>query len=769
MMVFSLSLHTKANSYETKKISLHYNRNDFTYHFDEDSCVLVTTDKYFYAFGSDSYSPALPLISINVLIGDNDEYSEFSCNVVESVLMSNIRMLPNPTCVTTNQFYDHEKRHEEVKYSQAEYPQFPVKYVGTHMVDGYRMLGFLVIPLKYDAINGVLLINDTIDLEIKLGKRIHKEKPSHSSNPMVIENVRLMVVNKDDIYRLYDLKDISGNRRESSNNNDKSYIVVTNDSLKPFFEPLINWKTRKGIKACVETTEHIDSIINDTISLQLKIKRYLKMCKDSFHTNFVLLGGDDSVVPAQMCYGRYRAKDNSGIVRIYEEYTPTDLFYACFGEPFNWNRNGNEKIGEKEDSIDLSQSIVLTRIPVRSISDVKAFVSKQLMYEINPPIENWNNTFLMVGCIIDNYFNQNNEIISDAQKFSEIMYANHIENKGWTGNKKRFYDTGTDFSVNPPYILNPQNLQTQLSNGYSFVNICTHGSQTSIGLDNYTYYERDSAGTLINHQPSIIVTDACNTNAFDSSVGFNNDPCLSESFLRNPKSGVIAYLGSSREGLFSIFDGGTSMEFVSTFYDKLFQEADYQGFGKIVNSMRYVFINDCYEDNHRWIMFGFNPMGDPEMPIYISQPKVFNEVDFNFNSENHSLRITPNLNNNQVYNISLNGYSDSYFDEEHRLESYIEFNGVPDDVWVCLTSYGYIPYQVRLCSGEMMIQNESLYDRQLFNANKIRIGSNITTSREFGPVIVKGENVVVKATSDVFIKNDFEVKKGASFTITSNN
>ena len=194
--------------------------------------------------------------------------------------------------------------------------------------------------------------------------------------------------------------------------------------------------------------------------------------------------------------------------------------------------------------------------------------------------------------MIDDYAIINNVKKSDAQIVCESMYINSIANNGWTGNKKSFFDTWTDFSGDSLYTLNSHNLQSQLSNGYSFVNVCTHGSQTSFGLE-FGTYDGDSAVTLINHQPTIIVTDACDTNAFDSSPGFTIDPCLSESFLRNPMSGVIAYLGSSREGLFSKYGGGTSMEFISAFYDELFQQAGYEGFGDIIKSMRNEMINYC--------------------------------------------------------------------------------------------------------------------------------------------------------------------------------
>ena len=52
--------------------------------------------------------------------------------------------------------------------------------------------------------------------------------------------------------------------------------------------------------------------------------------------------------------------------------------------------------------------------------------------------------------------------------------------------------------------------------------------------------------------------------------------------------------------------------------------------------------------------------------------------------------------------------------------------------------------------------------------NNIRIGSNVTSFREEGPVVVESGKTSISYSSEVFIKNDFEIKKGAELCIECN-
>ena len=185
---------------DVKKITLHYSQGDFTYQYDEDSCMVIGTKKYMCAYGSDIHLPALPLISVNVLIGPNKKYAGCSWNVKETDVMTDIRVMPNPIPMINNQLTMNDSIHVTPTYDKPMYPEKPIEYIATHTIDGYQMLGFLVCPFKYDVINGKLSLSETIDIEIRLDEinnRVNVTLPP--SVPNRIENVKSMVINPDEL------------------------------------------------------------------------------------------------------------------------------------------------------------------------------------------------------------------------------------------------------------------------------------------------------------------------------------------------------------------------------------------------------------------------------------------------------------------------------------------------------------------------------------------------------------------------------------------
>ena len=166
------------------------------------------------------------------------------------------------------------------------------------------------------------------------------------------------------------------------------YLIITSSSLLSSFDELVTWKKTKGIRTEVISLDSIDHHYSDS-TIQLKIKRCLYDYYINRGLKYVLLGGDDSIVPVQYCY----AKAGSDIISD----MPSDLYYACFGGSFNWNGNGILPYGEVADNIDFSPSIYVSRLPVRTSEHITAYLNKLLCYERNPLSKPWHDNILMAG------------------------------------------------------------------------------------------------------------------------------------------------------------------------------------------------------------------------------------------------------------------------------------------------------------------------------------------------------------------------------------
>ena len=486
--------------------------------------------------------------------------------------------------------------------------------------------------------------------------------------------------------------------------------------------------------------------------MQLKIKTCLKEYYENNGLKYVLLGGDDTVVPVMRCYAK--------AVGVTIDNMPTDLFYACFDNDFGWNANGNDIYGELEDNIDIAPEIFLSRAPVQNINDVNGFVNKIINYEQFISTYKWNNKLLLCGVetlqseIIDG------QLISDSQSKTEKLYQTYIKDY-WNGEKVRFYDTDTDFPGGADYDCNSVHLQEQLSQGYNFVEISSHGSQEYFILEKDFYYT-SKASTLYNKHPTIITTSACNTNSFDN----NTNPCLSEAFIRNEDNGIIAYLGASREGLGNRNKNnlGISEEYDGTFYKCLFKDSKgSKNFAEVVSNTKIAFINSCnINSGYRWIMFGLNPIGDPEMPIYTQTPNSFENITLKF--DENKLTVDTGEEGCRICVMSSNS-GKSYYKVVSNTQT-ATFTGLCDgEIDICVTKEGYKPY--RYISYIKFIQNETISKKIAYTyKNSMVIGSNVTNNKPFGPVKIEaGGSLKLKGCEDVTIKGDFEVKQGAEFII----
>ncbi|MCP4712026.1 MAG: hypothetical protein GY869_25680, partial [Planctomycetes bacterium] len=293
---------------------------------------------------------------------------------------------------------------------------------------------------------------------------------------------------------------------------------------------------------------------------QLKIKNCIYDFYQNQGTVWVLLGGDDTVVPDQDTFGSVSGGS-------YTDTTiPCDLFYACFDNQFDWDADTDGIVGETDDNIDMAPEVIIGRAPVRSTTDVSAFVDKTLNYEQNPPTSNFANQMLVTGLKLWHILDDNR---SDADWKGEKMRDEYIT-PNWNGTSYRLYDTNTDFG-GPSYDVTADHISDRLNDGYNHFFMATHGNQTIWSTESGSYFYSSHAQNLTNvGKQGIIVTIACITNAFENGK-YGNDPCLSEGFIRNPNGGAVGYWGSSRYGWgYHGYNHGSSFQYADYFYQYLF-------------------------------------------------------------------------------------------------------------------------------------------------------------------------------------------------------
>lgn len=736
----SLSVLSSENS---KVINVSFKIEDFIINVNSNNALEISSSNLCSTYSSNYSEPGLPMISVNVLIPDGFAYQDMTVSMKQMTYKENVVLANVPQVITTN---DTTKLESDIpSYPLEYYPKSTVIYNGTNDIQGHNIASFLIAPFQYDADAKTLFFSDKFTLNIAL-KTVDKSSKLRDLGGMPSSIIKSLVTNSEDF------QENSIQTYSPYNDESLDYVVITSEELADAFKPLVEWKTTKGVKAEIVTVEYIkEHYINKTVPMQIKDCLY-----DLYRNRglkYVLLGGDESVVPVLGCKGFF-----FNDFRKYEDKAiPTDLYYATFSS-YNWDLNQNGIYGEVEDKINFTPRLIVTRVPARTINDVHNFDIKVLHYEKQPTINGWENKMLMSGAIFHNK--------GDVAAKGEIMFSKYIQ-PYWNGKRVKFYDTETDMPEGEKYDFSAKNLQEQLSLGYNFVDIMTHGAPPVFSMEKSGFYYCEDAKNLSNNRLyTIITTTACDTNAFDGLSPVEQiDPCLSESFIRSARSGVVAYLGASRYGFDNMnFSLGASPKYNAQFYKYLFSsELKDKHFGEVVAAAKMSMISFCSSYTpERWIQLSLNPIGDPEMPIFTETPRTFDNVTIKQDRTN--LIIDTGVDSCRICVMDTDGKE--YY-SVFRDVNKAKFTSLPKHVSVCITKQNYIPkvYNLTIIATRY-VQNESFVFNTTIDADKVIIGSNVTTIKPEGKVVFAGGKILIRANS-VTMDSETIIKENADFTITN--
>lgn len=688
-------------------------------------------------------TPELPYVTFNILVSPNCEYYGSTIETTELLVRDRIEIAQNMPPTTVN-FSGKNVYNSPAKYTKFSYPESNIIFTGSNIMCGYRFFTFLFCPFRYEADTRSLYLKSEVFLNISMSSMSNRGNdyilPISNAKTEDRDFAKSFFTNSSELDVIYPCNQLQERMQTSpGNSNHYEYIIITRDSLKTAYQPLANWKSIKGVRAKVLPIEMIDTLYTGA-TLQLKIKKALKDYYDQ-GMSYALLGGDADVVPVQYC----SLPNLIGQGRV----APADLYYACFGKNFEWDKNNNGIYGEYADSISVIADIIVTRIPLKTSKEISSFVDQLIKYENAPDTIQWNDKILMGGGRIEEDCLNGK---SDAERLGDILYNSFIK-PYWNHERYCIYDRCVDNYTDDPSALVFANLETELSKGYTFADVSSHGSVNEWAARSQYLYDNNKALSQNNCGKTIVTTVACLTNAFD-----NDSLCLSESFFKNSNSGVLAYLGNSRESWYSY-----SPYYIRQFYKRLLHGTTRQ-FGRACKEMKTV-LSSSYSTNPytKWQLFALNAMGDPEMPIFLSKPKYFGSPNLIFN--NGTLTVDAGVDSCRICVSSDNGNSYYKVSCEERCAT---FNNVSIGYCIAITKPGYVPFIQRIGEHQTYIQDETLSGANNISASYIHIGSNVTSARPVGPVNVHGGRTTLNAIQGVEIKNDFEVNSGASFEIHIN-
>ena len=594
-----------------------YNLSDYTI-ADSLGVVRITCNHHDYCRSGDLTYPNFPYTPLRVLIPNDSTRLQYRVDFDKVLISSNVRVEANTPCVTTN-------GESEVGNLYATTSVIsPVYDGGVVPFNEYKYMYLKITPFLYDQDTGSLYFVSNVKINFPGLTASQNNQPAQelSENQEYIAEI---VDNAQDIVKFYPIYDNS-----NVINDPVDYLIITNKYLEDSFLALRSWKRMKGYNTHIVTIEDIHNTFpcND---VQESIRACISFYKSHNGVKFVLLGGDDSVVPVRMC--EILTYDKSG-------QTPADIYYSCFDYDFKKNDEG-VILGKDPALVSFNPKVYLSRLPFRTKKEVENFTKKLIGYERYINNLAGTNRLLMAGVL------ESNTLSDQAYRVNKKIYDDYIAPL-WNGEVYYLCNSYTYLPNNMSYPLNADNLKNEIDYGYNLIHECSHGTEDSWVLRNGNY-SLTHASAQKNIFSSVIVTNACSTNAFDK------DECLSKSLINNENGGAIAYFGSSREGYYQgdfIMEISLSLKYDAYFFKKLFegmlklqntsQNANrnkYKNcFGVVSTEAKRLMAEESKENNkNRYLQFSINLIGDPEMEIHTDNIRYFGNAKMGVTSSGPEL------------------------------------------------------------------------------------------------------------------------------------
>lgn len=733
MMVLMLCMSIEAYSYK-KEVRLNYSLDDFEIELNLHRQVVVQSKVIPLTFPSDSTKATLPYLAVNVLMPSGAEYEGLVADSSVDVLYSDVNLPPLPENYSGDNAVVENVPIRDSNPNSTNSADL-VTFTGQDTYRGCTIFHFLIRPFNY--VNRQLSINSKISFEIN-----YQQGECDSGILHRKLDLDQLVINPEDLEE-YNINAYKSVGLDSSDLLD--YAIITTNEFKDEFQPLVDWKNIKGIKAEMFFVEDIYAEFSQESSNQMKIKKFIKKLYDERDVCYVLLDGDDTILPYQGVYSEASVKE-PGVNEssIINEHIATDLFYASMDYPLDWDTNNNGDFGDINDRFSIMPSVYVTRATVRVSKAAEIFVNKIISYERYPDKTAWKNDIVMTGM---NMF-KSDKIDSCGRKGTEIrgdkIYEKYIE-PYWSGKKLKLYETYSDFDFSR---FTNSSIEKVFAGGHNFINWFTHGIASFISTESGELYG-DEIFKFENNFPTIVTSGACDV----LGIGFSgNQYNFGACTLMSPSNNVIAFYGATENTIYSTSNNEILIsgvpEVIGNFYKTLFSiNPNFRQLGSVYTNSKMYLMNSCNEYcSNRWNLLSMNIIGDPEMPVYIDLPKEFSNVKIGITKHQNDSKYTVKLNSGvSNYDVCISDYENGKYNILKTAyvinnSNSTEFISENKTVTICFTKPGYIPYVVVFNPTCLYLQNETLTEGCVYMSPVIEVGENVTSTKNAGKVIFKSNS-----------------------------
>lgn len=461
-------------------------------------------------------------------------------------------------------------------YAQAEpYPGQLVELAGQADLAGQAFVTLRLYPVQYvpAARTLTLCTSLTILVEGEAGYTCGDYLPagiSEFGRGAYAELVAALVVNPADVQLRSDPAASAGPRGVPAG--DFDYVIITKTDWVDDFQPLADWKTKKGVPAAIVTTDWIYNSGGYSGSNVDKLKAFVIDAQTNWGATYFLLGGDTDTVP-------YHSRTFSSVDPT---SIPNDTYYADYDG-------------------DWVCEVHVGRASVNSTTAISNFINRVFLYEKNPPLTNYAQTAFFCGFDLSSYGSGEGEDMKIAIKNTYLPAS-------WTYQYEYDSESGNHKTATIGYLNSGNNLANHADHsdtGLMGVGATNHG---------WNLYNSDMTALTNAARPTILYSLGC------WACDYASTTCIAEAFVRNANGGGVAFVGNSRYGWYYIGSSdGLSARYDRYFFRSLFTQGQ-TTLGNCFSNHK----NTAYQNNdyYKYIYTELTLLGDPELPIWTADPQT---------------------------------------------------------------------------------------------------------------------------------------------------
>ncbi len=458
-----------------------------------------------------------------------------------------------------------------VIYSSANpYPAEVIETIPDGCLAGFRIACVNFFPLQYIGASNKLLLTKRIKINIHYDENVQEPVRLSPGQIELFSNAVGQIVSNPEMVNVWKplIQDLRGDEVD--------YLIVTSPSLKSNWNGLVNWKTKKGIRTRVIGTDSIYAQYSGRDN-QEKIRNCIKDYWQNKGLKYVLLGGDDFIVPDRKTRLVIEESTITGNI-------PTDMYYADL--QWSWDGNNNNLFGEMQDTVDLFFDLYVGRAPVDNATNINTFINKDTIFEKRPDTTYLQKLLLPSEMLFSPYH---------GRVINNIIYGYYPT----TWRRSKLEDPGSNA------------VRDSLNVGYQFCHVADHGSYNSL-----TVFSMSQIPTLTNGIKYNVMNGInCDCGSFDSK------DCIAESLVNYPNGGCIATILNSRYGLGYPPALGPSEQLDLELFKNFISGKSELGVA-LAGAKDYLRNLAMSQAPTRWCVYELTLFGDPGLSIYTQKPRT---------------------------------------------------------------------------------------------------------------------------------------------------